>query len=79
VSRRTARRLGSRDQVIGHVRGVLGYGQSAPATIRLEPGAGRALAGRARLDATLRLTLLDHAPNRVMDVRVHLRHAIMGA
>jgi hypothetical protein len=79
VDRRTARRLGSRDRVIGHVRGRLGYGQDAPATIRLERSARRALAHRHRLDATLRLTLLDHAPNRVLNVPVHLRRAATGA
>jgi hypothetical protein len=78
ISRRTQHRLHLPDRVIGHVRGPLGYGQQAPATIRLERSARRALAGRDRLDGTARLTLLDKAPNRVLDQRVRLR-ATMGA
>jgi hypothetical protein len=78
VSSTTRRRLGLADRVIGHVRGTLGYGQKAPATIRLERSARRALAGHDRLDATARLTLLDNAPNRVLERPVRLR-ATMGA
>jgi hypothetical protein len=78
VSRAGQRRLDLPDRVVGHVRGTLGYGQKAPATIRLERSARRALAGHDRLDATARLTLLDNAPNRVLERRVRLR-ATMGA
>jgi hypothetical protein len=72
VSKATARHLHLRGTTLGHVRGTLGYHQQAPATIRLSSAARRALAGRSHLSATLRLTLRDHAPNRVLTVRVGL-------
>jgi hypothetical protein len=78
VSRSTARTLHLRERVLGHVRGQLGYGQKAPATIRLNAAARRALAGRRSVKATARLTLLDNAPDRVLEVPVRLQ-ATMGA
>lgn len=79
VSSRTARALGLRSRTLGHVGGTLGYGQRAPATLKLTGAARRALAGRNRLDATLRLTLRDHGPNRVLNVQIHLRRGTRGA
>jgi hypothetical protein len=70
VTRGTARHLHLRSGLLGHVRGTLGYRQQAPATILLNAAARRALAGRHHLAATLRLTLRDHAPNRVLTVPV---------
>jgi hypothetical protein len=65
-----ARHLHLRSAVLGHVRGTLGYHDQEPATIRLDAAARRALAGRHHLAATLRLTLRNHAPNRVLTVPV---------
>jgi hypothetical protein len=68
VNRRTQRRLGLSSPVLGHTRGHLDPGQRLPAGIALSPAASRALAGRDELNGTVRLTLLSHAPNRVLNV-----------
>jgi hypothetical protein len=70
VTRGFARQIRLHSTVLGHVRGTLGYHQQTPATIRLNAAARRALSGRHHLAATLRLTLRDHAPNRVLTVAV---------
>jgi hypothetical protein len=73
VSAATARELGLKQRVLGHVSGTLGYRQKLPATIRLTSAARKALAGEQSLSAVLRLTLQkSDAPNRVLTVPVEL-------
>jgi hypothetical protein len=73
VSAATARELGLKKRVLGHVSGTLGYRQKLPATIRLTSAARRALGGEESLSAVLRLTLQKtDAPNRVLTVPVEL-------
>lgn len=72
LGKKAMHRLGLHDRVIGHVRGHLDPNDRVPAAIALTRAAKRALDGRDRLSATVRLTLLSNAPNRVMDVPVSL-------
>jgi hypothetical protein len=72
VTRRVARRLGLKSRVLGRTGGELDYGQQLRARIGLTPSARTALRGRSRLSATVRLTLRNHAPNRVLNVPVQL-------
>jgi hypothetical protein len=69
----TAHRLGLHARVLGTARGSVDYGQQRPASVVLTSAARRALRGRTRLTATLRLVILDRrAPDRMLDTPVTL-------
>jgi hypothetical protein len=74
LSRRTADKLDLANRVIAHTRGGIHYKEQLPATLILSSAARRALAHRAALVGTVRLTLLGEAfaPHRVLRVPLRL-------
>ena len=66
VTRRAARGLGLSRRLLGAISGEVDYNERLAANVSLSRAARRALRARTTLDATLRLTLLRQAPNRVL-------------
>jgi hypothetical protein len=73
VSRKTAKHLHLKSQVIGRAAGRVDYGQALQATIELTHAARRALDGVASLHAKVRLVLpKSPSPDKVLTVPVVL-------
>lgn len=72
VTKRTARRLHLDSTLLGKLSGHLEYKRTVSASVSLTSAARRALQGRSSLTATLRLTLKNNAPHRVLRVPVRL-------